>query len=416
MADGPSSQDELLSELSDLRARLADAEETLRAIREGEVDALVVSVGGTERIYTLEGADKAYRVLIETMLEGAVTTSEDGTILYANGRFAALVRASIDAIIGRSLHEYISPEGREWLEEILEHGWGNGKYIELELKAEDGSIVPAYASVNKFNLDGKPGICFVVTDLSEQKEAERLRSAELERLIDERTEDLKEANRELDAYAHTVSHDLRNPLTAVILANEVLRDALDDPDNDTLRKEVEESCSAIGRNVSKAYALINDLLMLAEAGSRPQETVDIEVSEIVDRVLDENAASIERSSVEVVRDSYLGTVRASETHVYQLFSNLIGNAIKHNDNPQPSFTIEHMSDSETAHSYKVCDNSSGFPEDKLDSILEPFTKKGMGTGIGLAIVKKVVDVYGGTIKAYNDDGACVEFTIYDFVE
>ena len=80
------------SELEALRARLAEAEETLRAIRAGEVDALVVSTAKGNQVFTLAGAERMYRLLIETMNEGALTLAPDGSILYCNARFAALLK------------------------------------------------------------------------------------------------------------------------------------------------------------------------------------------------------------------------------------------------------------------------------------------------------------------------------------
>src|ERR1700744_4676566 len=86
----------------ELILRLQEAEETLQAIRTGEVDAVVIAGPTGQQVYTLENADRPYRVLVEQMKEGAVTLSEDGVILYCNRRFAALVGKTHDSIIGRS--------------------------------------------------------------------------------------------------------------------------------------------------------------------------------------------------------------------------------------------------------------------------------------------------------------------------
>src|ERR1700712_1112804 len=93
-------------ELEVLRTRLAEAEETLDAIRNGDVDALVVSSPSGEFVYTLENADRPYRVLIEQMQEGAVTLSEDGTVLYCNERFATTVGASSETILGHDIDRF----------------------------------------------------------------------------------------------------------------------------------------------------------------------------------------------------------------------------------------------------------------------------------------------------------------------
>src|SRR5215211_2839375 len=97
-----------IREIEELRARAEEAEETLRAIRSGEVDALVVSGPGGEQIFTLQGADHPYRLLIEEMNEGAVTTSVDGAILYCNRRFADIVSTPLQNVIGSSIFAYLA--------------------------------------------------------------------------------------------------------------------------------------------------------------------------------------------------------------------------------------------------------------------------------------------------------------------
>jgi formate hydrogenlyase transcriptional activator len=96
-------KDKHLLQIEGLRMRLEEAEETLRAIRKGEVDALVVSTAEGDRVFTLMGAEHPYRVMVETMNEGAVTLASDGTILYCNQRFADIVKGSLEKVIGEAL-------------------------------------------------------------------------------------------------------------------------------------------------------------------------------------------------------------------------------------------------------------------------------------------------------------------------
>src|SRR3989339_1075020 len=97
---------ELLDELQKLTSRLIEAEETLRAILSGEVDGLVVSTTDGERVFTLSGADHSYRVMVETMNEGAVTLASSGTILFCNQRFADIVQRSLEKVIGSSISQF----------------------------------------------------------------------------------------------------------------------------------------------------------------------------------------------------------------------------------------------------------------------------------------------------------------------
>src|SRR5512143_1306866 len=103
-------QKQLVDENADLRARLNEAEDTLRAIRNGEVDALVVSSVDGDQIFTLKGAELPYRILIEEMNECALTLAMDGVILYANHRSAEMLKAPLEKVIGSTIHTWVVPD------------------------------------------------------------------------------------------------------------------------------------------------------------------------------------------------------------------------------------------------------------------------------------------------------------------
>src|SRR4051794_24515725 len=117
-----SSESQLVAENRELRAQLEAAEETLRAIRADEVDALVVRRGGCEQVRTLEGADQAYRTFVEVMSQGAATVAADGSIFYCNRHFAELLRSSPQVMIGSSVYEFIAPEDESTLRALLWEG------------------------------------------------------------------------------------------------------------------------------------------------------------------------------------------------------------------------------------------------------------------------------------------------------
>src|SRR5678816_2999891 len=94
-------------ELEEQRNRLREAEETLSAIRSGEVDSLIVSGPNGDQVFSLKGAEQPYRVFVEQMLEGAVTLAEDGTVLYCNRRFAEMMRSRLEKVIGSQVQAFI---------------------------------------------------------------------------------------------------------------------------------------------------------------------------------------------------------------------------------------------------------------------------------------------------------------------
>ena len=128
-------------------SRLADAEETLRAIRSGEVDAVVVAGKQGPQVFTLEGAEHAYRVLIESMNEGALTLTADGMILYANQCFARMVKCPLEQVIGSSFRRFLSAEDRATLRPLLKRAGKSGAKIQVLLHAGDGSHMPAQISI-----------------------------------------------------------------------------------------------------------------------------------------------------------------------------------------------------------------------------------------------------------------------------
>jgi len=164
---------QLLDELQELTSRVMEAEETLRAIRGGEVDGLVVSTPEGDRVFTLMGAEHPYRVIVETMNEGAVTLAADGTILYCNQRFADVVKGSLEKVIGSSIHQYISSTDLHLFEALVERGLKGSSKGELALQAGSENSVPVLLSVSPLQGIDMPGVvCAVMVDITERKKME----------------------------------------------------------------------------------------------------------------------------------------------------------------------------------------------------------------------------------------------------
>jgi PAS domain S-box-containing protein len=228
-------------------------------------------------------------------------------------------------------------------------------------------------------------------------------------------DELRMINAELDGYAHTVSHDLKGPLTTVTLAAQALGMVLEEPECEERNRTVHSTLGAMQRSADKAVALINGLLALAEAGQRPLEVAGVSVNDIVRRVLEENSAAIEEQGIRVTLDD-LGEIRADPTHMYQLFANLIGNAIIHGTGQAPHIEVRNLGREGDVHRYLVRDNGPGVPEADLERIFTPFYRVDKtGTGIGLSTARRIANVYRGEIHAFNDRGACFEFTLRDYM-
>jgi PAS domain S-box-containing protein len=164
-----SSEDEILK----LRERLAEAEEVLSAIQKGRVDALMVSGPRGDMVYTLKGADYNYRVLIETMTEGAVILDEDGTILYSNSRFAEIVKSSIEYVIGASMRDFIEAFDKNRFTEILKQAVFETIREEVRIHSRGDGSIPVLLSLRSLSDVEVKSICMVVTDLTQQKKTEQ---------------------------------------------------------------------------------------------------------------------------------------------------------------------------------------------------------------------------------------------------
>jgi formate hydrogenlyase transcriptional activator len=147
--------------------------ETLGAIQGGEVDGLVVSTAEGDRVFTLSGADHPYRVMVETMNEGAVTLASDGTILYCNQRFADIVKVSLEKAIGSSIYQYTSSTDLQSFEELVERGLKGNSRGELALQAGGENSVPVLLSVSPLQGTDMPrAVCAVMVDITERKKME----------------------------------------------------------------------------------------------------------------------------------------------------------------------------------------------------------------------------------------------------
>ncbi len=165
-------KEDYLAKIQDLRMRLQEAEETLRAIRNGEVDALVIPRPEGDEIFELKGAEHLYRVFVDTMNEGAATLTSEGTVLYCNNRLAGMLKTSPDRVVGSSIYQFIAPAEASGFKSAVEKSGREDTKIELSLKGEDQDLVPVHLSLNVFPGQDLPAICMVAMDLTERKRAE----------------------------------------------------------------------------------------------------------------------------------------------------------------------------------------------------------------------------------------------------
>ena len=227
-------------------------------------------------------------------------------------------------------------------------------------------------------------------------------------------EALQRVNEELGGYAQTVSHDLKGPLSSIAVAVDVLSVILEREWGEALGGDAGETLSLLRNSAKRAMRMTDNLLALARAGQAQATREPVDISGVVHSILEEKRALLEDRGVRVSLEGDLGVADMDRTHAYQVFSNLIGNAVNYNDSKNPEIQISRLAETESgALGYLVRDNGPGIPEGAEEDIFLPFHKgpNSTDTGIGLTIVDKVVRLYGGEVCAYNDGGACFKLTL-----
>lgn len=235
------SRKQLLAEIEDLKIRLEEAEETLRAIRKGEVDGLVVTAPEGDRLFLLKGAEHAYRVYVEAMNEGAVTLTPDGTIVYCNGRFADMTETPHEKVIGNSIYQFIA--STDAFESAFQKSKKSKEKVEALLKRKEKAPLPVYLSLNPLLEDEASGICVVVTDLGALKESERQLKLLASQLItaqeDERRRIAHDIHDSLGSQLSAVKFKIEDFFNMVPGASEAITSALQEAINECRRIQMD---------------------------------------------------------------------------------------------------------------------------------------------------------------------------------
>ena len=199
----------------ELVARLGEAEETLRAVRSGEVDAIVVNGQGGEKVFTLQGADHTYRVFVERMNEGAAVLSSDHTVLHCNGRFARFLGGRLQSVIGSSMLDLVWSDDHPKLNALLRRAAERNCRGEIRLQSRKGTCLSVHLSLNPLRLNNTRAVCLIASDLSEMKRAEQALRASSEQFRNLAAHLLSVREEERTRISREVHDELGQSLTAV---------------------------------------------------------------------------------------------------------------------------------------------------------------------------------------------------------
>jgi PAS domain S-box-containing protein len=383
-------------ELEELRQRLQEAEETLGAIRSGGVDALVVSGPSGEKVFTLEGAEHPYRILIESMNEGAISLSSEGIILYCNSAFARMVRSPLDQIMSRDLCDFVVPDQRHALKDLINLASDNASRTEMTLLTVSEETLPTQFSLNPVHLEEGVSIGVVVTDLSEHKLHQQAEASVRMR----------------DEFLAVASHELRTPLSTLVLRLGLLEHHAAKGD----LEQVSASASRAQEQASRIGRLVDRLLDVSQLASERLKlelrrcTLDEIVRAAAERLSEQAASAGCDITLELENDLI---VRADKFRLDDAFSNVIANAIKFGAGKPIEIQLK-AADGDAV----VCveDHGIGIPEEDLSRIFGRFeratqSRQYSGLGLGLYIASQVVERHGGSIRAENRSKGGTRFTI-----
>jgi signal transduction histidine kinase/CheY-like chemotaxis protein len=368
-----------------LLARLAESEQTIEALRDGGVDALVIRGADGDQIYTLQGAEEPYRNLVEQMPQGAVVLAESGDILYSNAQFATLVGQPIESIVGGPISRFIAEPDLADFMTLLESG--NGARHGRIISSVAGAIDVHFSLTTTVPSQGAGSLCLLVADLR------ALVAARSERDRAERDSHMK------NEFMAMLAHELRNPLGAIQSAVALLHTI------DPLGAPAVRARAVISRQVGHLSRLIDDLLDVGrvESGKVQLDRHPLDLAAAVRQTVATftDDAAVDRQiemSVEPV------WVDGDAIRLEQVFANIMTNAVKYTPSGG-QIRVSVLGDADDA-IFRVEDRGFGIPPELLPSIFDMFVQgettldraRG-GLGIGLTLVRRLVNLHGGSVVA-----------------
>lgn len=370
-----------------------------------------------DALSALRESEERYRHLLETLNESISSADENSCYTYVNDRFCELLGYERESIIGRPIMDFVHESSREVFEQQrAQRRAGGARQYEIAWKANDGHPVHTLVSPGPvFDAEGNfKGSIAAMTDIRERKRQE----AELRR----KAEALEQSNRELEQFAFVASHDLQEPLRKV----QAFGDRLEQQFSDGLGDRGQDYLGRMRSAAARMQILINDLLTFSRISTKGAGPVSTDLNTVVEQVIGDLEIRIAETGGEV-HTSGLPVITADRSQMGQLFQNLIGNALKYRREevtPMVQISSGPIDNEETGLDptrgpycrIEVADNGLGFESkfaEKIFGIFQRLHGRGHyeGTGVGLAVCKKICERHDGSISAASELGKGSVFVV-----
>jgi len=351
--------------------------------------------------------DAPYRRLVEGLPVGVVVSTPSGEILEANPAFAAMLGlASPEAMSRRSFTEFFAQPtvASNWRSQLeASRTVGN---LDVQLRRTDRSLM--WVRISSWAVEDGPTGVHQIQSIIEETEEFHAAQQELAR----RSQALARSNAELEQFAYVVSHDMQQPLGMISSYLELLNTSVDDSLNDDSREYLDR----VVRGADRMQEMVDAVLGYARVDTRGSDFAAVDLTAVLDMVVDELGETIEAVNATITHD-HLPTVVADGAQLHQLLHNLLTNAIKFVGARPPRI---HLSAVQDENEWKVSlrDNGIGMEPDTAERIFVMFQRlhtqdEYPGTGIGLAICKRIVERHGGRIwvESQPHRGSMFVFTL-----